>query len=273
MANSIVTKTGLLAADITGSELYGVLGKASGESAPLGNEVIEQKIRAAEDFYEEDLQTFFNPTKVRSEAQDRGLVLGTDYDVTEPAYDYEPEFFEADNWGYQQVNYRPVRSFDAMFIAFPGFGATGKFNIPMDWLRKDYKFGRIRLLPMRGPTAVMMLGSFTLSVASANRVVPQVVFIDYTAGLCQAELRKNYNHLLEGIRLRTMLLLYGILDNVRRGGATSASLSEDGLSRSQSFPGGKWGAYGPAIELAMQNEKEIRSTWRQQDQGVQCVMV
>lgn len=275
-------KTPLTPADIKGSELYGVLIQARGESLPLSDDAIGQKIRAAEDFYERNLQTFFNLRRVASDPARRGLVKGqfppfvsdytNDYDVAEPAYDYEQDLFLPNRWAWMDLNYRPVQSVTEMFIQFPG--STSPFIIPPDWILLDQKKGRIQILPLKGPAvAAFLTANVNVTIlVGANQTVPQILYVDYVAGIGTKDdelgLDGDSNDLLEGVRLMTVLLLFGILSIIRTAGIGSASLSEDGLSRSQSFLQGKYGPYGPMIELAMQNEKEIRRTWKDQEHGV-----
>lgn len=269
----ITFKTPLTAQDILDSELYGILIQAKGERLPLKPEVIGQKLRAAEDFYERSLQIFFNEKRVASEPEDRGLALGTDYDVSEPAYPYQQDLFDADRWAWMQLNFRPVkRGSVSIFIQFPG---SGKFEIPPEWIRLDDKYGRIQFLPLKGPAVVMFfnLSASLLSFLVSNRNIPQIVYVDYTAGFTSDKLLADHNDLLEGVRLLTTLFAFGILTNIRSQGMQSQSLSEDGLSRSQGLAGGKWGPYSGYIEQAIRNEKEIRARWQEQEQGVPALVV
>lgn len=268
MADFPTTKTGLSPSDLKNGELYGVLIKASGEAKPLKDEVIARKIRAAEDFYETDLAIRLQQKKVASDPDIRGLVEGTDYDLAEAAYPLDANGFVGDTFCYLRLNLRPVASISRLAFQLPGMRSA--FVVPPDWIKLERKYGRIQLLPITGQFGVQLLqiSSLGLTMLSAGRTLPQVIFVDYVTGFTTAQLQADHQNLLEGILLRASLLLFGIVGNVRSGGFQSGSLSEDGLSRSMSLPSGKYGPYSGAIELAKENEKDIRDSWRDHQQGV-----
>ena len=260
-------KTGISAEDILGGELYGVLTKAVGEDDPLETSVVDQAILDAEAFYETDLRIFLAPTRVVSEGPARNLVEGTHYDLSEPAYGYDSELMFEERWGWIDLNYRPVRSIDKFFFALPG--ATPVLELDPLWIRPDGQFGRVQIVPMRGTNAATLgISAYLMSMFAGGRGLPQSVYIDYTAGFTKAELQGRHRALLHGIRIRAAMNLMPQLSNARTGGLGSASLSMDGLSRSQSFGQGKWGPYSGAIEQWMAQEKEVRRTFEDAEGGV-----
>lgn len=274
------TKTGITPQEILSHELYGVLVRASAEPVSLPPEAIYNKIRAAEDSYEHGLNIFFEERRVVSDPTRRpgGVPLDpATYDHAEPAYHYPRDFFLAERHGHLDFRTRPVWSISQLFFAFNG--SAGKvFDFQRDgvpgWALLDSKFGRLRLEPpING--AYGAFGShagFLLHRVAGGAGVPNALYIDYVAGFGVARLKHDHMDLLEGVRLRTTLLLFGILGNVRSKGLASQSLSEDGLSRSQSAASGKWGAYSGAVELAMQNEAAIFDSWKRSERGVPLVV-
>lgn len=266
-------KTGIRAEDVLNGELYGVLTHATGENDPLPTSVVERALEAAEAFYEQDLRVFLAPTRIVSEGPARGLVEGTDYDVSEPAYGYDSELFYEERWGWMELNWRPVQQITKFYFALPAH-TTAIYEPPLEWVRPDGQFGRIQIVPMSGTNAAMMaLNVHLFQVFNGGRGFPQSIYLDYTAGFTKKQLEGRYRTLLEGIRIRATLMLMPILSNVRTGGLGSASLSMDGLSRSQSFGQGEFGAYTGAVKQWIEREKEIRSTFLDAEGGVTMVVL
>lgn len=263
-------KTLLTVDDILQEDLYGILVRAAGEAADLPRTRIAQAIRAAEDFYERDLQVFFGVQRVASDPVERGLDPST-YDRAEPAYDYEPELWDGRRWGRIDLNYRPVVSIDQVFFSYPGTGFAKMFQIPASWIRLDRKYGNFKIVPASG-AALMGLNGYLLSVFAGGRGVPRSIFIDYQTGIDPDTMADEHADLLEGLRYRTVLNLMGVLNVVRSSGVGSHSISQDGQSQSESFQSGKWGAYSGTVEMYQAQEKDIRNNWRQQEHGVPLVV-
>ncbi len=282
MANPGTLKSPITVEEILSEELYGVVAHARGEAAPLDAKAIERKLRSAEDFYERDLGIRLKPTRVFSDVQARkhfpsgaGLHFSEIdppfdpvADIEEPAYDYDPG---SRPWGETTLRYAPVVEIHRWVFAYPGTVPT--FVVPPSWIKGDYKYGRFNLVPSSGTSVAFQFTGVAAAVATGHRAIPRSIFIDYTTGfgadVTQAHgvLQAHHEDLLEGIRLRTLLLLGGIIINTRSGGATGGSLGLDGMSRSRNF-GGKFGAYSGMLELALEREGEIRRDWKRQERGV-----
>ena len=270
------TKTGITAAQIKGSDLYGKLIRANGEAADYPDGEILRKLYSAEDFYERSCQFKWQATRVFSSPQIRAdapdpAVRVSDYDPTkdiaESAFEYDALMFRNNQWGEQQLGQRPVQSVQQCFFWYPGAQVGSSWRIPLDWLRLDYRYGTLQIVPASGAQMQLMsLNAYIASSVAGGRGMPASVFIDYTAGFTPDILEAQHQDLLEGVRLRTLLFLFGILSTVRSGGQTGGSLGLDGLSESKSF-GGKYGAYAGEIELAKEFEAEVRETWMQAEQG------
>ena len=272
---AVQTKTGLTAEDIKGDALYGIVGKATNESKPYADTEIEKKLRAAEDFYESNLHVKLGKCKFISGARARGITPNPNAAIPEfeePGYDYERDMYVQDRWGYMHLRQRPIIPADTLsglinfYFVFPSTSQP-LFTVPHEWLRVDFKYGELNILPSTG-AIVASFGAWFLGIATGGAVgLPKVIYVDYFAGLDRDSLAGQHADLLEGIKLRSLLLLGGIMGNVRAGGTSNTSLSMDGLSHSRGF-GGKFGPYSGQIELALKTEEEIRESWRRHNKGV-----
>ena len=279
------SKTGISADELKASELYGIVIRALGENADLDDTVIMQKLYAAEDFYERDLQLFWNPRRVFSDVYGRqaGIfpganslgLLPVDFDevedVSEPAYNYDTDLWGEERWGHMSLNWRPVRSITKFFFAYPGVEPI--YSVPPTWVRLDQKFGHIQLVPSSTTAIFATFNAYFLGVIAGGRGLPQSIYVDYTAGFTPEELQRDHQDLLEGVRLRTLLNIIGIAGTAVAGARSGGSLGLDGLSESTQFGGGKFGPYSGRIELAMDREKEIRETWNREGRGINMVVV
>lgn len=272
-----MTKTGITAAEIKDHVLYGVLLKATGESAPLPDQAIENKIRAAEDYVARQLRIFWAPTRVFSDAERRAsapppLALPVDYDPnrdwSEPAYDYATDFWGYDRWGALKLRRYPVRSVSQIVFAYPQ--STPVYKVPDSWIAVDRRYGLVRLVPGAQATVYASFVGWFMNAILGGRGLPQSIYVDYTVGFTPEEVARDHADLLELVRIRTFILLAGSLSIVLTGGMASESLSVDGLSRSVSA-GGKYGPYSGVVELLEQRERELLRTWEAAHKGIPMV--
>ena len=89
----------------------------------LSDDELFAKLRAAEADASHQLRVFFAPTLVIPEGAPQSEIdaldaAGTRY-VQEPAYDYDPEFFHGERWGFIVVNHRPLISVQSIRFAYP----------------------------------------------------------------------------------------------------------------------------------------------------------
>lgn len=261
-------KTGITPEELQRGDLYGILDKARGEAKPLGVDVIAQKIRAAEDFIEHAANVRFGQQRIACEPQARQLATET-YDREESPYDFQRDMLLDERWGYFELRERPVVQIDRFFFRFPGTGFSQTFTVPPDWIRLEKTAGHLRIVPATATgLTIYALQAFVASILGTGRGIPQALYIDYQAGLTREALCRDHQDLLEIVRIRATLLLFGILGTVRSGGLASQSLSQDGQSRSQSPASGKYGPYSGQIEMALANEERILETWRRHERGV-----
>lgn len=283
MANPAALKTPITVEEIQQEELYGVVGRALNEAAPIDAVAIWRKLRAAEDFYERDLGIRFKPTRVFSDPEGRKittfgnniLALPGDYsrvkDLAEPAYDKMSFQWRDNRWGFIRLRHSPVATVTKFVFAYPGVNAT--FDVPLHWIRRDDQFGTLHIVPGDGEAILATFHAFFMSYIAGARSIPMSIFIDYVTGWSPDEaeneeiLLTHHADLLEGLRLRTVLEMGGIFATIRSGGVSGGSLGLDGLSRSRTFAG-KYGPYSPMIELALEREKEIREKYKDHEKGV-----
>lgn len=284
MAFIRTAKSPVTVQSIKDHDLYGVLLQAKGEALPLSDSAILEKLFAAEDFYEDNLKLSWKVTRVFSDVHGRThgvfppnagiLTLPADYDelkdLDEPAYDYNRDFWGEERWGYLQLWRRPVRDVTRVVFAYPGTQPV--YQVPPEWVRLDRRYGKLQLVPSSGTAIFASFNAYFLGVIAGGRGLPQSIYVDYVTGFTADLIQAQHQHLIEGVRLRTIILLLGMLGIVRLTGLTNDSLSIDGLSRSRGTSG-KYGPYSGRIELAIEQEKEYRATWRDSRRGVACVWV
>ena len=145
--------------------------------------------------------------------------------LVEAAYDYEPDMFLNDKWGFVVTRQRPIIAVQSFQIAFPALAAQ-PFNIAADWIRMDRKYGQIRIVPT-GATMATPIAMHLMQIIGGGRSVPHMVKIRYTAGLTDAV--NNYPDLLDVIKKMALLR---IIDGMFF--PQSGSISADGLSQSTS---------------------------------------
>jgi len=268
------SKTGVTAEQLKAEDLYGLLIQARGEAAPLSDDAILRSLFAAEDFYERDLSMQWQATRVFSDAEGRvnprdPSLRITDFDelkdISEPAYDYNTHLWENERWALIQLSRGPIRSIQQVTFTWPG--AFKVWQVPADWVRPDRRYAVIQIAPTSGPAVLMSFTSYILGVLSGGRGLPQALIIDYTVGFTPDLLAARHQDLLQAVRWFAALNLFGVLSVVASPlGATSSSLSLDGLSRSRSL-GGKYGAYSGAIQLYLDREAAVRKNWHDHEKG------
>ncbi len=271
-----VSKTGIQTVDLLAEDLYGVLLKARGEPAPLPSTRIDKDLYSAEDFYENDLQTKLTETRVFSDAATRAALAPTNslyisnfnetIDIEESAYDYTDDLFRPNGFPRIPLTWKPVRSLTQVVFTWPGWFKI--WQVPPDWLKLDRKFGWFDIVPTSGPAVIMTFAGWLLGMLAGGRGAPQSIMVDYVTGFTPDLLAAQHQNLLKGIRLRTILSVFGIASAIAAPkGVQSQSLGLDGLSRSQGWSG-KYGPYTGAILRAIEEEKDIRDGWRAKNKGL-----
>lgn len=278
MADS-TTKTGITVESVKSDDLYGVVLGAQGESGEYPDLAIFRRIRAAEDFIERDCGIRFQRTRVFSDVWGRqngvfpansSMELPVNYDplvdLDEPAYNYPETFFSQGRWGYFTTNYRPIIGVTKVAFGFPGLQPL--FQVPTNWIRLDRKGGIINIVPAGAAVLSGAFSAFVLGLASGSAAVPQSIYVDHEIGFIDGELEAHHQDLLDAVRLRTVLSIGGVITTIAApGGRSGGSLSVDGLSESKQYAG-KFGPYTGKITLAIEQEREIRESWKRHEQGL-----
>ena len=223
------------------------------DGATMPDDDIQSFIDAATLEVQRKLGIYLRPTRIRANPGRRGLVLGTDYDVEEPPYDYRPEQFR--NFGFLQLRQYPCISFERMALVLPN-GQT-IIDYPKEWVKFYPKVGQVQVVPMSGTPTVMQLASmgsagFALMNSSWGRNMPQIVEIDYTAGLASVPA-----DLAAVVAKIASIDVLGIAGDAILAGIASQSTSVDGLSESFSTTASATNAtYGSRI---IQYQQEINA--------------
>lgn len=199
------------------------------DGVTLTDEFLWDKIKVAESTIAHALRVPLVPTQFYSNppsAADLALLpAGMPWDI-DPAYDYLPDFFQGEKWGFIVTRQIPIIAIQQIQFVYPA-PTTGFFVIPGDWIRFDRKFGHIRLIPASS-TFVAPLNAFLLQALGGGRSIPFAIEIKYQAGLPNA--RKDYPELLDAIKKTAILRI--IEDGFF---PSSGSISADGLSQSMSL--------------------------------------
>jgi hypothetical protein len=147
--------------------------------------------------------------------------------MDEPGYDYDPEFFRNERWGYIVTRQRPIISVTAINLVYPAPTLT-VYAIPNDWLRLDRKYGHIRMVPASS-TFVAPLGAFLMQALSGGSLIPSMIQVKYIAGLNGTSDRLW--------PLVSDIILKRAVQKVMAGAMlpSSGSISADGLSQSLSI--------------------------------------
>jgi len=198
-----------------------------GGTVDLTDDYMWQKVLAAESFISHELRVplaptrFFPNTPTPEQVADlNGMPWAID-----PAYDYDPEFFRGEKWGFLVTRQKPIISVERVMFVYPA-PTHGFYEIPGDWLRMDRKYGHIRFVPASSPF-VAPLNAFIMQALGGGRTIPFAFEVTYTAGLEDAG--KLYPDLLDVVKKTAVLKV--IEDSFA---PQSGSISADGLSESMS---------------------------------------
>lgn len=191
------------------------------------DDYIWRKLIAAEAEIARRLRVFLVPTRVfQSEpTEDQIAELNGEPWVKDTPQDYEPTMFDRDKWGYFVTRHHPVVAVQRLRFIMPSAGGQ-YFDIPQEWLRVDQKYGHVEIIPVTNATLVTtsVLGFTALTWQSR---IPQMVHLDYTAGLVDAA--TQYPDLIDAIMKLAVTKI--ITDTFL---PQSGSISADGLSESMS---------------------------------------
>ena len=216
-------KTSIDPTEFASDYLFGLVAQIKGT---FSEDFLFQKLRAAEDEAEHDLGILLTEKRIRSEPGEDD----DDYDIAEPAYDFEALSFLDEHYGYLRLRRGPVHRtpIPRVIFAYPNLD-NKVFEVPSTWIKFDHRFGMIRLVPAQVPVFQPFTAA-VLACFTGGRGVPQAIYVDYTAGFNSVQLEDDWQDLLAYIRRSAILAI--ATDALF---PSSGSISADGLSQSAGF--------------------------------------
>lgn len=231
------TRTSLFIKDIVVEELRNdrLMAAAAGvlQDVKVSDDYLWDKIRAAESELAHQLRVPFVPTRFfpkQPTPEQIAALAGQAWEV-ESAPDYEAQMFAGDRWGYIVTRQKPVIAVHQMRFVYPTEN-NGYFDIPLQWLSIDKKYGHIRIVPTSNAVLTGMAGLVMMNLAG-GRTIPSMVHLEYDAGLTDVE--TNWPELLDAIKKTAVLKVVGDAYLPQSG-----SISADGLSESLSVDMSKY---------------------------------
>ncbi|MFA5186814.1 MAG: hypothetical protein WC551_10080 [Patescibacteria group bacterium] len=263
----MATKTGITPADLKAGYLWGVDLTHPVTLQTFADSVIESKIRAAEDFYERDLSTFWGVKTVITKPQ-----AGESYDAQDDGYEYRAEDMPLGigQWHPIKMRYVPIVTVIKAEFNFPASppNTPSILQLPLTWITVDKFPGRLRVTPVYGTALSAISGMAPLYLG--YRTMPDAFQIDYTAGIDLALLSSTYSDLRTSVMQHAaMLVLKAMLAGLAQKG-TSQSRSIAGVSHS--FSGGPemWRAL---IEEWDKEGQRFRSAWKDEMYGPRLTFI
>lgn len=197
-------------------------------SIKVSDEYLWDKLRAAESEIGHELRVPLTPTTFfpAEPTPDELTALDGQPWELDPGYDYSPDAFQFnDKWGFIKLRNKPLHSVSRVRFAYPG-GPTAHYDLPLDWLRFDKKYGQVQFVPSSSAFAAP-LNAFVMQAIGNGRTIPLAIQISYVAGL--QDVPANYPELLDAVYKTAAIK---ILEDAFM--PSSGSISADGLSQSMS---------------------------------------
>ena len=261
------TRTSLFIKDIVVGDIRSeqLVAAATGalQEVKISDDYIWNKIRAAESEIAHRLRvplvpTHFFPLPPTSEQIDALNGMAWELEV---GYDYNPDMFERDKWGFIVTRQRPVIEVTKLRFSMPSADAS-YFDIPKDWIRIDARYGHLRILPT---TNASLITSSVLGVAalSWHSVIPAMIQLEYVAGLVDVE--NTYPELLDAIK---KLAVAKIITDAFL--PQSGSISADGLSQSMSIDVSK---YHESVDLIIDGPAGSNGGLQAKINGIKAMVI
>lgn len=203
-----------------------VAGNAYFKAAALTDDYLYGKLLSAEADAARRLRVLFEPTTIFAgePSSDEITAVGTSPWLEEAAYDYEPDLWSPEDWGYLVLRNPLVSSIASIEFVYPSTVA-GIFRIPDNWIRLDKKVGHIRFVPTSLSTMTGAFGAMMLSMMAGGRNIPSMIKVRYVAGMANAA--RDYPDLID---LISKMAVLRIIEDAFV--PQSGSISADGLSQS-----------------------------------------
>lgn len=231
------TRTSLFIKDIVVGDIRReqLMAAAAGvlQDVKISDDYIWNKVRAAESEIAHRLRVPLVPTRFfpTQPTQEQIYALDGMAWEHEVGYDYTPDMFERDKWGFIVTRQRPVISVERLRFAMPSSNGS-YFDIPPDWIRIDAKYGHLRILPTTN-ASLISTSIMGMTMLSWHSVVPTMIQLEYTAGL--SNVADTYPELIDAIKKQAVckIVTEAFLPQ-------SGSISADGLSQSISVDVSKY---------------------------------
>lgn len=222
-----------IAVDTLRSESLMLAAAGAFPGVQVSDDYLWRKLRAAESEMAHELRVPLVPTKFFFEQPTPEQVadLGGMPWAIDPGYDYSAQDFAfSDKWGFIKLRNKPLHAVSVIRFAYPG-GKTAQYNLPLDWLRTDDKYGHVQFVPSASSFAAP-INTFVMQAMGGGRTIPLAIQFEYVAGLSDAH--ANFPELIDAIM--KMATLKVLEDSFL---PQSGSISADGLSQSISNDMGK----------------------------------
>jgi len=192
----------------------------------VSDEYLWDKLLAAESEVAHELRVPLAPTHFfpQDPTPDEVAALnGAPWGI-DPGYDYHPGDFQFnDKWGFIRLRNKPLVSVSRVRFAYPG-GPTAHYDLPLDWVRPDRKYGHIQFVPSSTAFAAP-LNAFVMQAIGNGRTIPLAIQISYVAGL--SDVPTKFPDLLDAVMKKAAVK---IIEDAFL--PQSGSISADGLSQS-----------------------------------------
>lgn len=193
----------------------------------VSDEYILGKLQAAEADISHKLKVLLEPTTIfpyEPTAEEIAELNGAPW-LEEPGYDYDPQFFRGDRWGFLPLRHKPTQSVEWARFAYPSQRTT-LYELPREWIRIDKRAGTLNFVPTTG-AAMFPMNTFIIQALGGGRVVPFLIQVKYVAGLAGVKSDPRWADLLDVITKTAALKV--VEDQYL---PQSRSVSGDGLSQS-----------------------------------------
>ncbi|MBE0335112.1 hypothetical protein [Paenibacillus sp. 23TSA30-6] len=198
---------------------------------PMDDRDILGFLMAAVKDTERQLGIFLKPTVIRCNAEARGLEQGVDYEVEEPAYDYDVQRWR--NFGFIQLRQRFASKIEAFRLVTYGGQINIDFMEHQDWIKLYKKSSQLHVVTKGG--GVPVLAGYPAGYSAAPFAIgllsqtPQVFHIDYTAGLTKEQLTEDIRAV---IGKQAAVAVLGVASDAVMAGVSGYSLTLDGVAES-----------------------------------------
>lgn len=227
-----IVRSGLFVRDVAVDELRRdrlvLAAKGSMPAIKVSDDFLWDKLRAAESEMAHELRVPLVPTHFFPDVPTPDEIAALDGEpwAIDPGYDYAPtDFAYNDKWGMIRLRNKPLHRVTRVRFAYPG-GPTAHYDLPLDWVRADKKYGQIQFVPSSTAFAAP-LNAFVMQAIGQGRTIPLAIQVSYVAGL--DDVATNYPELLDAIVKKAAVKIVEDLFLPQSG-----SISADGLSQSVS---------------------------------------